>query len=65
MGSAVEYVVVPAGVRSVGARAFADCENLITVEFMSDTVSIDPTAFENSPNVETIFPSEGNIITEG
>ena len=59
MGSAVEYVVVPAGVRSVGARAFANCEKLTTVEFLSNTVSVDPTAFENSPNVQTIYPAEG------
>ena len=65
MGSAVEYVVVPAGVQTVGARAFANCEKLTVVEFLSNTVSVDPTAFENSPNVKTIFPAGENAAAEG
>ena len=61
-GSGVKVVVIPESIQTIAKRAFADCEDLTLVELGSESVSIDPTAFENSPNALLIYPS-GRTVT--
>ena len=48
MGTAAEQIVIPATVRSVAARAFADCLNLIAVEIADGATGICADAFAGS-----------------
>jgi len=46
LGVHAQMIVVPAGVTSIGPRAFADCPNLVAVVLPDSVTSIDGTAFE-------------------
>ena len=50
-------VIVPDGCTSIGAYAFADCENLQTVIIPASVTSIDGNAFYNSGALTFITPS--------
>ncbi len=48
---AFQCVIVPDGCKSIGERAFADCDELLYVRIPSSTVSIAEDAFKGSKNV--------------
>jgi hypothetical protein len=54
-GIAAEQVTIPEGARSIGSRAFADCDSLLLVVIPASVTSIADDAFENS-DVAVICP---------
>lgn len=60
-GSVANVIVVPAGVTSIGVRAFADNVNLYSVIVYSSNVTLAANAFENCPNL-TIYGYEDTRI---
>lgn len=46
-----EYIILPDGVKTISARAFADCNNLAFIEIPDSAVQIAPDAFEGSDNL--------------
>lgn len=55
-----EYVI-PDGIRSIAGGAFADCTNLISVEFPSTVDSIGNNAFSNCTNLTDILVPCGEL----
>ena len=53
----ITEVVIPEGVKEIGARAFADCNKLNKVVFNEGLIYIRNMAFENTALTEVIFPS--------
>lgn len=45
-GLPMEAVIIPAGCRSIGSRAFADCPNMAFVSVPGGLTDIAPDAFE-------------------
>ncbi len=52
-------VTIPGSVQSIGARAFADCGNLVQIEIPASVTQIAPNAFEGVNNL-VIFCKEGS-----
>ena len=64
-GKTLSRIVVPDGVTSIGEMAFANCENLISVEIPSSVISIGSSAFSNCSGLTSIeIPSSVTIIGE-
>ena len=47
-GTVAEKIIVPAGVTIIGARAFANCPNLVEIELPDGITSFDASAFADS-----------------
>ncbi len=60
---ALKSLTIPAGVRAVGARAFAH-DNSLTLTFSGDAPSFDPAAFEYGMNINAVYHSAANGWTE-
>lgn len=60
-GTAVECVILPVGVREIGAYAFADCPSLREVR-IPDFPVIDPTAFDGHRSDLTIVTEDDVLI---
>lgn len=70
LSTAAEEIILPEGVSSIGANAFADCENLVLVTLPESLSSIDPSAFAGSDSITLLcapgsaaeaFAAEQNI----
>ncbi len=53
--SSIQYVAIPEGVRSIGYRAFADCQNLSGIELPISLTSIEHLAFIDSDNLTDVY----------
>ena len=62
-GGSFTFVVVPASVTEIGARAFAHCENLRHIRFLGKKTIIDDTAFEGVENLTFHVPGSGTAYT--
>lgn len=60
MGTAARWYVLPEGTQRIGARAFADCPNLLWVSVPVSVGSIAPDAFEGNEWLGVIAP-EGSV----
>jgi uncharacterized repeat protein (TIGR02543 family) len=49
--SYISHVVIPEDCGSIGNRAFANCENLVSVRILGKSTTFESDTFENSPNV--------------
>ena len=56
-GCGENRIIVPAGVESIGAYAFADSPNLLMIRFPSGEISIDNTCLSNCPHVTVYAPA--------
>ena len=50
-------IIIPAGIESIGAYAFADNPNLVMIRFPSGEISIDDTCLSNCPHVTVYAPA--------
>ena len=55
--SGLRYAVVPGSCGSIGARAFADCGELLAVFVPGNVTAIGPEAFDNSPLAVIMTPA--------
>ena len=55
----VKNVVIPDGVTSIGAEAFCDCSDLVSVRMPNSVTNIAKSAFENCQNLKTVSLSTG------
>lgn len=58
-GTAITEVIIGSGVTSIGAYAFADCADLVSVEIPGSVQSISQKAFANCPSLTDIKMNEG------
>ena len=56
MGAAAQQITLPAGARSIGSKAFADCGNLLIAVIPASVISIAGDAFDGS-DVAVICPN--------
>lgn len=64
IGVAAATVIIPDGCESIGARAFADCENLIRAEIPESVTEIADDAFGGCPAGFVIAAPEGSYAAE-
>ena len=62
-GSDVEYLVLPDTLTSIGSRAFADCKELVCVEFTDSVTTIAVDAFAGCGDLMIVAP-EGSAAYE-
>lgn len=57
-GAGITSLTIPASVKEVGAEAFARCQNLTSVTFLTDaqggTETVGPDAFKESPQLQSV-----------
>ncbi len=65
--SGITTLTIPATVRSIGSRAFYECEDLTTVTFAegSQLESIGEDAFSNCHYLKSVYGLPGNVKAEG
>ena len=56
-GCGENRIVIPSGVESIGAYAFADSPNLVMIRFPSGEIAIDDTCLSNCPHVTLCAPA--------
>ncbi len=56
-GCGENRIVIPPGVESIGAYAFADSPNLVMIRFPSGEIAIDDTCLANCPHVTVSAPA--------
>ena len=56
-GCGENRIVIPSGVESIGAYAFADSPNLVMIRFPSGEIAIDDTCLSNCPHVTVCAPA--------
>ncbi len=61
----ISKIVIPKGVKKIGAKAFKDCENLEEITFPDGITEICPSAFENCKKLKkVILPNSVNLLGE-
>lgn len=50
-GSQISHAVIPASCASIESKAFANCENLVSVRILGKNTTFESDTFEGSPNV--------------
>ena len=59
-GGAMEYVVVPRSVHSIGGKAFGNCRQLLTIRIYADTQEIADDIFDGCGSKLTVFCEENS-----